>query len=88
MDYIIGLSNSAVITLAVRVITAIITPIVSIITVVSSIKCKGGYSPFTPIPTKDVLSLEMKDNTAYYCVTIDTRGNTPGTSAVYDTVNT
>ena len=81
MDYIIILSNPGV-----SVIRAVITAIVSIITVVS--KYKGGYSPFNPVPTKDVPSLEMKDNMAYYHVTIDTRGNTPGTSAVYDTVNT
>ena len=77
MVYNIRLSNPAV-----SVITAVITAKVSIITVVSSIKYKG-YSPFTPVPTKDVPSLEVKDNMTYYCVTIDIRGNT----AVYDTVN-
>ena len=79
-------------------ITAVITAIITIvITCYCCIKSKGGYPLSTthpptlyetPISTKGVSSLEMKDNMAYGHVTIDTSKNIPTTSAVYDIVTT
>ena len=78
------------------IVTAIITAIISsLITSYCCVKSKGVYSPSAtsppalyeiPVSNKNVSSLEMKDNMAYGHVTIDTSGNIPTTSAVYETV--
>ena len=78
--------------------TAVTTAIITfIITYYCCIKSKGGNSSSTtgppviydtPVSTSGVSSLEMKDNMAYGHVTIDTSGNIPTTSTVYDTVTT
>ena len=67
----------------------------SLVTYYCCVKSKGGYSPSVvstsvlydiPVSTKNVSSLEMKDNMAYGHVTIGTSGNVPTTLAVYETV--
>ena len=78
------------------IVTAIITAIISsLVTSYCCVKSKGGYSPSASSPsalyeiprtTKNVSSLEMKDNMAYGHVTIGTSGNVSTTSAVYETV--
>ena len=82
-----------IIALAIAIlITAILS---SFITYYCCVQSKESYSPLSvvpvgldyeiPISTKDVSSLEMKDNLAYGHVTIDTSGNIP-TPPVYETV--
>ena len=73
-------------------ITAILS---SFITYYCCVRSKESYSPSTvvpvgldyeiPVSTKDVSSLEMKDNMAYGHVTISTSGNT-STPPVYEPV--
>ena len=73
-------------------ITAILS---SLITYYCCVRSKEDYSPSsivpaaldyeTPISTKDLSSLEIKDNMAYGHVTFGTSGNTL-TPAVYETV--
>ena len=83
----------AIIALAIAIlITAILS---SFITYYCCVRSKESYSPSAvvpvgldyeiPISTKDVSSLEMKDNMAYGPVTIGTSGNT-STPPVYETV--
>ena len=76
--------------------TVIVTTVITfIITYYCCIKSKGGnFSSTTdppviyetPVFTSDVSSFEMKDNMAYGHVAIDTGGNIPSATVVYDNV--
>ena len=92
-SYVIAVSVSVSIT---AIVTAIVTTVITfILTYYCCIKSKCGNSPSTtdppviydtPVFTSGVSSLEMKDNMAYGRVSIDTSGNIPSATVVYDNI--